>query len=135
VSESSLVTSKPSFGILGIHQLEISCVVGIYPEERQQEQVLLIDIKVKLELSRCLASGRLEDSVDYSLLAKLCSELAQKNKYLLLETFANDILDHCQHHFHPFWGWVRIQKPSAIPNAAYAFVEFERHYRSLKEVD
>jgi dihydroneopterin aldolase len=120
--------SDGKFGVLGIHQHKINCIIGVYPDERQQEQTLFIDVKVKLNLSACLASGKMKDAVDYVLLAELCSELAQLNRYVLLETFASDILDQCIHRFNAVWAWVRIQKPSAIPTAAYAYVELERYF-------
>ena len=119
--------SKRFLGIIGIHQHQINCIIGIYPEERRHAQTLFIDLKVKLDLSLCLASGQMEDTLDYVLLAQLCSQLAEQNEYLLLETFASDILDHCIHRFNVMWSWVRIQKPSAVPTAAYAYVEFERY--------
>lgn len=119
--------AKASFGILGIHQHQIKCIIGVYPEERQREQTLFVDVKIKLDLSATLASGRVEDTVDYVLLAQLCTQLAEQNKYFLLETFAFDILDQCIQRFSAVWAWVRIQKPSAISTAAYAYVEFERY--------
>ena len=124
--EFSYNHSRVHDGILGIERHQIPCIVGIYPEERVKEQSLFIDVKIKLDLSACYASRQMEDTVDYVLIAQACTELAQKNQYLLLETFAFDILDHCLKHFRAEWAWVRIQKPSALPSAACAFVEFER---------
>ncbi len=125
--------NRQSYGILGIHQHQISCIVGIYPKERQHEQMLIIDAKVKLDLSRCLASGQVQDTIDYVLIAQLCTELAQQKKYFLLETFASDILDECIGRFQAVWAWVCIQKPAAIPSAAYAYVELERFKESIEE--
>lgn len=116
-----------SFGILGIHHYQIKCIVGVYQEERQQQQPLFIDLKIKLDLSRCLVSGQIEDTIDYVRLAQLCDQLAKENHYLLLETFASDILNQSLERFHAVWAWVCIKKPSAIPSAAYAYVEFERY--------
>lgn len=122
----SCIPSSESFGFVGIRQHRIECIVGIYPEERVKTQTLFVDVKLKLDLAACLASGRMEDTLDYVLIAQLCTELAHQKKYALLETFASDILDGCLSHFKAVWAWVRIEKPAAIPTAAYAFVEFER---------
>lgn len=116
---------RASSGIIGIYQYQIDCIIGIYPQEREQEQTLLIDLKAKLDLSRCFASGQFHETVDYVALAQLCTRLAQK-KYFLLETFASDILDHCLRDFPIEWAWTRIHKPSAILKAAYAYIELER---------
>lgn len=122
---------QSSYAIVGITQHRISCIIGIYPEERQSEQTLLIDLKVKLDVWQCLRSGLMEDTVDYVMLAELCTQLAQK-KYRLLETFASEILDQCMQQFPILWGWVRISKPSAIPTAACAYVELEQNQKDEK---
>lgn len=69
----------------------------------------------------------MKNTIDYVLLAQLCTELAEQKEYLLLETFASDILDNCMRRFNAVWAWVQISKPSAIPTAAYAYVELERY--------
>ncbi len=119
--------SNPLLGTLGIRQHQVHCIVGIYPEERQQEQVLLIDAKIKIDFSTILTSGQINDTVDYVLLAQICTQLAQQNQYLLLENLASDILDQYMQRFNATWAWVCVQKPSAIPTAAYAYVELERY--------
>lgn len=119
--------TQHSFGILGIHQHQVSCIVGIYPEERQYEQTLLFDAKIKLDLSRSLLSDRMEDTVNYVSIAQICTELAQQKKYFLLESLASDILDEYLHCFPVVWAWISIKKPAAISSAAYAFVELERY--------
>lgn len=116
-----------SFGILGIHQQKISCKIGVYPEEQKQEQILIIDTKIKVDLSRCLASGLLQDTGNYAIIADICTELTRQNQYYLIETLASDILEECLRRLPAVWAWVCIQKPSAIPGAAYAFVELERY--------
>lgn len=117
--------SEKKWGFIGICQHHIPCIVGIYPEERKKEQILVVDAKIKIDFLPCIASKKISDSIDYVLLANLCTELAQEKKYDLLETFASDILDQCIERFHAVWAWVRIQKPSAIPTASYAYVELE----------
>lgn len=113
--------------MIGIHQLKIPCIIGILPEERQHTQLLVLDIKIQLDLTSCFESEDLNDTVDYVLLAEICQTLAHEKNYFLLEIFAKDILDEYFRQFPIQWAWVRIQKPSAIPDAAYAYVELERY--------
>lgn len=112
-------------GILGIHQHQVQCVIGIYPEERQREQVIAIDLKIQVRLARPALYGGIEGTVNYVCMADLCNDLAQNHRYLLLEALAIDILDQCVGRFQAVWAWVRVSKPAAIPSAAYAYVEFE----------
>ena len=118
---------KKSLCLLGIQQYQIPCIIGLNLHERLFEQTICIDAKIKVDLSSALISRNLKDSVDYVLIAKLCHELARQNKYFLLEILASDILDEALNRFKAVWAWVRVQKPGAIPNAACAFVEMERH--------
>lgn len=118
---------QATYGFLGIHQHEVSCIVGVFPEERLKEQILLFDAKIKLDLSRSIASGRVEDTADYVAIAQICTQLAQQKKYFLLEPLASDILDECLRRFPAVWAWVMIKKPGAIATAADAFVELERY--------
>jgi dihydroneopterin aldolase len=114
------------FGTMGVVHHQVSCIVGIYPEERKKEQPLWIDLQVKCDLSLCAISTRLEDSINYVALADICTKLALKKDYFLLETFAFDILEECMLHFPILWAKVCIKKPQAILTANYAYVEIER---------
>lgn len=116
-------------GVIGIHKHRIDCVIGVYPAEREQTQTIYVDVKIKIDLAASINSGSVMDSVDYVAIADLCTELAQNRKYYLLEQFASDILDNCKNLFKANWAWAQIQKPSAIPSAAYAYVEMEYEER------
>jgi dihydroneopterin aldolase len=114
-------------GIIGFHQHQINCIVGILPDERIIERLLWVDLKVKIDFSRCLRSGSIDNTVDYSQLASFCTNLSRDKCYGLIEAFAADIITGCFEQFLAEWAWVCIKKPSAIPTAAYAFVEMEQH--------
>lgn len=123
---------RASYGIIGICKHRIDCVVGIYPAEREKLQTLHVDIKIKIDLAPSIQSGNIKDSVDYVALAGMSTELALAKNYYLLEEFAADILDGCKKQFNACWAWVQIQKPSALPSAAYAFVEMEYQEKEVQ---
>jgi len=112
-------------GIVGIHRHSVRCIIGIHPDERCREQVVWIDFKIRLELTREGLDSGIEATVDYVLMARFCSEMAQRGQYHLIEALAVDIAEQGMRRFHALWAWVRVCKPSAIPSAAYAYVEFE----------
>jgi dihydroneopterin aldolase len=116
-------------GIVGFDQHQIDCIVGTLPEERVKEQLLWVDLKVKIDFSPCLQSGSIDKTVDYSRLASFCTMLARNTQYELIESLASDIIAGCFEQFNAEWAWVRVRKPSAIPTAAYAFVEMEQSRR------
>ncbi len=111
--------------MIGIHQYQISCIIGDLPEERIEKQTIFINVKVRIDLSAAAKSEKLEDTVDYVALAEICNQLAQ-NEYYLLEKFAVDTVEICLAKFPITWAQVSIQKPKAILGAAYVYVEFEK---------
>lgn len=119
--------AKTTRRLIGIQRHRLSCIIGILPEERVCEQNIFVDLKIEIHDAGSRGSDQIQETVDYVLLAQLCTELAQQKSYFLLETFALDILDQCIQRFKAVKAWVRIQKPSAIPTADCAYVEFERN--------
>ena len=128
----STLDKNISYGIIGFDQHRIECVIGIYAAEREKPQTIFIDLKVKVDLTACIQSGKIKDTVDYVALAQFCTDLAHTKKYFLLEVFAADILECCKKQFNASWAWVKIQKPAALTHAAYAFVEMERGETEVK---
>lgn len=113
-------------GTIGIDNLEISCLIGCNPEEQTNKQKIFIDLKVELVLSAAIKSDHLQDTLNYSNLAAVCNKLAQ-NKHQLIEHLASEILETVLTADRVVWAQIRIKKPSAIPNAQWAYVELERH--------
>lgn len=121
-------TSNPyTPGIIGIESHRISCIIGNNPHEWEQEQDIFVDVKVETDFSACAASDKLTDTIDYVQLAELCTELATKQRYHLMETFAVDVLEKLLHGYPSIrWAWIRIKKPGALPSSAYTYVELEK---------
>jgi len=113
-------------GIIGFKNHKISCIIGHNPEEWEQEQEIAIDLKVKIDLTRCASSGLLKDTVDYVELAAICSDLAAKQQYKLMESLALDILERLFQEFAIQWAWIRIKKTAGLVSAEYTYVELER---------
>lgn len=114
-------------GIIGFEQLKIQCIVGANDAERVQHQEIVIDVKVKTDFTSSVTSDSINDTICYSELADLCQKIAITKRSHLLETLASAMLDAILKMPHIEWAWIRIKKPSALPEAAFAFVELERH--------
>lgn len=113
-------------GIIGFEHLKIFCIIGVKPEERLQQQEIFVDLKVESDFSRCTVSGNLQQTVDYVKLAEVCTSLAQKGSYHLLENFAHHALKKLLDDFPISWAWIRVKKPNAVANAQFTFVELKR---------
>lgn len=114
-------------GTIGLKDLRIDCVVGIYDFERVKLQPLFVDVTVRRDFAAAAASDHIDDTLDYDHLAKLLTDLATERKYELLETFAEEGAAAI------FERWpevsaltMEIRKPEAVPAAACSFVVIER---------
>jgi FolB domain-containing protein len=113
-------------GTIGFEHLRINCIIGIQEFERLQKQDIFIDLKVQLDLSKCIHTNNLKHSVDYVKLSDLCIYIAQQKKHELLETLAHEILEQIFTQFRVDSAWIKIKKPQAISNASFATIEMER---------
>lgn len=70
-------------------------------------------------------SDDLRDTIDYVVLAQLCEEIGVKGRYHLVEKYASDVLQAIVSQFLVQWAWIRVTKPSAIPESIGAIVEMQ----------
>jgi dihydroneopterin aldolase len=113
-------------GTIGFKKHRIHCVIGNNPEERNQAQDIFVDLRVKVDFANAAQSDNLKDTICYTFFADLCTQLAQKNRYRLLETFAAAVLENILQQPNVQSAWIRIRKPNAIPTAEYALIELEK---------
>lgn len=112
-------------GVIGIKSLKIPCIIGNNPEEREKEQEIQVDLRLTTNFAQCVESDRLEDTIDYVALAKICADMAKTKQYRLIETYASELAEHLLENFEIEWISVRVVKPTAIPEAQHTFVEYE----------
>ena len=110
-------------GTIGLKNLHIECIVGIYPHERVDEQPLYVDIEVDHDFDRAAAAEHVDETVDYDHIAELLTTLATERKYQLIETFAKDGIDQILDRWEDVLGVrIEVRKPNAVPAAAASFV-------------
>lgn len=113
-------------GTIGINDLKVNCIIGIYPHERTIEQNLFLDIVIKYDFQKARLSENVADTIDYALLAEMITKLGIAKKYQLIETYAEDSAELILEKFPINEITVKIKKPGAIKNAAYPYVEIVR---------
>jgi dihydroneopterin aldolase len=86
---------------------------GVHEHEKRDGQDFLFD--VDLAVGERGASDRLEDTVDYSALARTVKELSDERSYDLLEALATAIADELLQRFGAERVLVRITKPGVRP--------------------
>ena len=108
-------------GIIGFKNHKINCIIGVYPQERTKHQEILVDLSVVAQFG----GDKLGETVDYEKLSQVCTELAQKNQYQLIETFGADVLKEISNNFPIQSATIRVKKPEALASADYTFVELK----------
>ena len=114
-------------GTTGIRQLQVDCIVGIYPHEREQEQAVLVDIEIDYDFGAAAASDAIGDVVDYDMVVSSVTGLIRDRRFQLIETMAEASADLLLARV-PAASAVRIEirKPAAVPRAQHSFVRVER---------
>lgn len=110
-------------GMIGFEGLEVSCIIGIYQNERVQPQEIIVDLKVTVDT----VLGDTPQFLNYNELANCVVREATQGRHQLLEALAIHALDRLFSDFPVHWAWIRLRKPQAIADAVCAIVEFERH--------
>lgn len=114
-------------GTTGLKDLQVDCIVGIYPHERAAAQTVRLDIELDYDFATPAASDAIADAVDYDGIAARVTHLLQSAGFQLIETMAERAAAQLLADV-PVATTVRIEvrKPSAVPAAACSFVRVER---------
>ena len=106
---------------ISLVDLEIICIIGIHPHESVQEQKLFIDINLDVDFEDSIISDDIKDTIDYTLIAELATQLATSKKYQLIESFCRDLNNLFLDKFEIIQqSKITVKKPNALSNAKYA---------------
>jgi 7,8-dihydroneopterin aldolase/epimerase/oxygenase len=106
-----------------LHGLEVFGHHGVLPEEQRDGQQFWFD--VELEVGERGASDRIEDAVDYRLVADAVREVSAR-RFDLLEALATATADALLERFGPDRVRVRVRKRPADMPVEYSAVTVER---------
>lgn len=113
---------------LGLSNHKILCRIGVLPHEQTLVQEVVITLQVACDVAACVEEDNLDKAIDYRELARVCQSIAEEKHHFLIETLAHRILQKLKKDFPISWARVRLEKPSALPSAAYCFIELEERF-------
>jgi dihydroneopterin aldolase len=105
---------------LFVSGLEIDAEIGVYPHERGRTQPLVVDLEAELT---AIEVNSLSQTLDHNMVAEACRRLARAH-IDLVETFAEQLAKSFLEYPQVRRVVVRIHKPTAIPGASAAGVEY-----------
>ena len=106
--------------------LEVACVIGDRPDERDREQRLTVDVSLACDLSAAAASDAVRDTVDYAALAESIRVSLQTARCHMIECAAECVARVCLADPRVAAVRVRIEKPGSVPGMRAAAVTMVR---------
>ena len=106
---------------ISIIDLEITCIIGILPNERVKEQTLLLNINLDVDIGDSTFADDINETIDYTIIAEMATQLAITKKYKLIESFCRDLNNLFLDTFKVIQKTrITVKKPNALPKAKYA---------------
>lgn len=112
-----------------IVDLEVMSLIGVYCEERESPQPLIINVALSCDLHAAGQSDVLADTIDYHQLERSIRALVEESQFELLEALAEQIAILGLADMRVKEVVVRIDKPSALDASRAAAVEVVRQQR------
>lgn len=109
-----------------IRDLQLRCIVGIYPDERTHKQDVIINVTLRADLTAACHSDRIEDTVDYKAVKKRIVAMVEASSFLLIERLAEEIASICLEPPPVVLAQVTVDKPGALRYARSVAVEISR---------
>ncbi len=106
-----------------IRELLCRCIIGVFPEEREKPQDVLINVELDCDLTAAADSDRIEDTVDYKALNKAIISLVETSSFYLIESLAHRILGLCLENPKVKKATITVDKPGALRFAKSVAVE------------
>jgi len=110
-----------------IRELLLRCIIGIYPEEREKKQDVVINIELGcLSFLNAAEADHIDEAVNYKTITKDIIQLVEPSSYQLIETLAEKIAQRCLEDQRVLQAKVSIDKPGALRFARSVAVEITR---------
>jgi dihydroneopterin aldolase len=112
--------------IVYIRDLRIKTIIGIYDWEREQEQMVSVDLDMGTDIRKAAASDSIDDALDYKSVAKRLIDFVEHSEFLLVETLAERICEIVMTEFAVPWVRLQLGKPGAVTGSRDVGVVIER---------
>lgn len=113
-----------------IEGLEVDTVIGAYDWERTIRQCLRLDLYLGWDNHPAAVNDDLDKALDYAKVSQRIQAFASESHFILVETFAERLVQLLMDEFQVPWVRLKLTKPGAVPAASGGVgVEIERGCR------
>ena len=113
--------------IIRVKNLLIRTYIGFNPEELRNKQDVLINMKIKVDVSEAIRTDLVEGSYNYKIITKKVIALVQEGKFKMLENLTRQILDLILENPQVEWARVEVDKPHALRFSESVSIELEAY--------
>jgi len=109
-----------------IRDLSLRCIIGLYPEEREKKQDVVINVAMETDLRAAGQSDDLNDTVDYKTIKLNILDFVENSRFKLIESLAEGIASISLKDARVQSATVTIDKPGALRFCKSVAVEITR---------
>lgn len=116
----------------------LSCVIGIFPNERHRKQPVTIDLCLYLNTRKAAATTNIHDTIDYGAAVKEVTFILEQCEFLLIESAVDAVCRYflstyaTDHHLPQVDAVVvRISKPSALTHGIVPSIQIQRRREEI----
>jgi len=109
-----------------LRDLRLRCIIGTHPDERVNQQDVVINVTLYADLRQAGKTDAIEDTVDYHAVEQEIVEQVETFSFLLLERLAERVADICLANPKVARARVLIEKPAALRFARIVGVQIMR---------
>ena len=112
--------------IIFLRALRLEAMVGIYRRERTIRQTVEIDLDIALPDAAVFTSGKVADTIDYSVVARRIREELDANRFGLVENLAEHLARMVLAEFRSPWVRLSVAKIGILKEARSVGITIER---------
>ncbi|MCL5103237.1 MAG: dihydroneopterin aldolase [Armatimonadetes bacterium] len=109
-----------------IRDLTLNCIIGVYEQERESKQGVVINIALHADLREAGLTDDVEKTIDYKSVKQRVIALVENSKFHLVEALAEAIANVCLEFDRVEQVDVLVEKPGALRFARTVGVEISR---------
>ena len=109
-----------------VRDLQLRCIIGIYPEERKNKQDVVVNMTLEGAFSDAADTDNIENTANYKTITKKTIALVEESEFFLIETLAEKICEICLEDPRVQRTTVTLDKPGALRFARSVAVEITR---------
>lgn len=111
--------------IIRIKRLLVRTIIGFNPEERVNRQDVIINLEIKVDVSRAISTDQPEEIYNYKAITKEIIAFVSESKFNLLEKLTHEVLQLVMQDERVVWAKIEIDKPHALRFSESVSVELE----------